>query len=133
MNAIVSEPGSNCQDVHADGHFNESAPRVLTGFIALHDIVDERLGPTRFWPETHDPKCYSDKQWVPPTKERVEERGDYVWYKLYAGDIVLMDQCTWHAGGPNSTDRKRTLLSLTFIESNEKDSKYYQLNDFLRQ
>ena len=132
MNAIISEPGSKCQNVHADGDFHASAPRILTMFLALHDIVDESLGPTRFWPETHSPECYADKKWVQPTEERVEERGDYSWYKLNAGDAVIMDQCTWHAGGPNTSDRKRTLLSMTFMQgSGNKNSKCYQLNDFL--
>ena len=132
LTAIVSEPGAKSQDIHADGDFNPLAPQIVTMFLALHNIVDESLGPTRFYPETHKPEFYSDKKWVAPTEDAVKEKGEYDWYKLNAGDAIIMDQCTWHGGGANTSNRKRTLLSLSFTQGSvNKNSKSYTIGDFL--
>ena len=87
LQVIVSEPGAAAQDVHSDSNFDIHAPRLVTVFIALHDLLDERMGPTRFWPNTHAPP------WRPPTEALAAERRS-VWYALRAGDAVLMDGCT---------------------------------------
>ena len=104
LQVIVSEPGAAAQDVHSDSNFDIHAPRLVTVFIALHDLLDERMGPTRFWPNTHAPP------WRPPTEALAAERRS-VWYALRAGDAVLMDACTWHRGGANTSGSRRTLLA----------------------
>ena len=51
----------------------------------------------------------------------VAERGGAVTFELRAGDAVLMDSLTWHAGGANTSDRTRTLLSASFEEQRARD------------
>ena len=108
LQLIVSEPGAAAQDVHSDSNWSADAPRLVTMFVALHDLLDERMGPTRFWPNTHAPP------WLPPTASLAAERRP-VWYALRAGDAVLMDACTWHRGGANTSGSRRFLLAATFV------------------
>jgi ectoine hydroxylase-related dioxygenase (phytanoyl-CoA dioxygenase family) len=112
LQVIVSEPGAAAQDVHSDSNFSADAPRLVTMFVALHDLLDERMGPTHFWPNTHAPR--PGEVWRPPTASLAAERRS-VWYALHAGDAVLMDACTWHRGGANTSGSRRTLLAATFV------------------
>ena len=113
LQVIVSEPGAAAQDVHSDSNYDADAPRLVTVFVALHDVLDERMGPTRFWPNTHEPRCFPGGVWLPPTSLLAERRS--VWYALRAGDAVLMDACTWHCGGANTSGIRRTLLAASFV------------------
>ena len=127
LQVIVSEPGAAAQDVHSDSNFDIHAPRLVTVFIALHDLLDERMGPTRFWPNTHAPP------WLPPTASLAAERRP-VWYALRAGDAVLMDACTWHRGGANTSGIRRTLLAASFVASDRDDAageRVPRLGDFV--
>ena len=120
MTVIVSEPGATAQPFHADSNWSEAAPRLVTMFLALHDVLDEALGPTRFCPGTHIPQSFPDNEWLSPTPGLVAERGGGVWFELKAGDAVLMDSTTWHSGGANTTtDRRRSLFSVSFVESTQ--------------
>ena len=59
LTAVISEPGAASQAAHSDDTWSaHGAPRRVTLFLALHDIDDEAMGPTRFWPETHAPRCF---------------------------------------------------------------------------
>ena len=123
LQVIVSEPGAAAQDVHSDSNFDIHAPRLVTVFIALHDLLDERMGPTRFWPNTHAPP------WRPPT-EALALNLRSVWYALRAGDAVLMDACTWHRGGANTSETRRSLLAASFVASS-RDERVPRLGDFV--
>ena len=129
-------PGEDADD-DADG-LRKNATRMRSEFMGgEHDIDDEAMGPTRFWPETHAPRCFPgrtsssttsslaclpsvyllpDERWLPPTEARVAQRPPSCWFALSAGDAVLMDSLTWHCGGTNSSGRRRTLLSASFVE-----------------
>ena len=127
LQVIVSEPGAAAQDVHSDS--NWGVERLVTVFIALHDLLDERMGPTRFWPHTHAPRCFSPScRWLPPTASLAAERRS-VWYALRAGDAVLMDGCTWHRGGANTSGSRRSLLAATFVA--DTDERVPRLCDFV--
>jgi len=126
LTVITSDPGATEQGLHADACWTETAPRLITMFLALHDILDEELGPTRFCPATHTPSCFPDDTWQPPpdpssrTDPRAAEKlaqTPPTWFGLHAGDAVLMDSTTWHQGGANtSADCRRTLLCISFVE-----------------
>ena len=59
LTAVISEPGAASQAAHSDDTWSaHGVPRRVTFFLALHDIDDEAMGPTRFWPETHAPRCF---------------------------------------------------------------------------
>jgi hypothetical protein len=130
VQVIVSEPGAAAQDVHSDSNYDADAPRLVTVFVALHDLLDERIGPTRFWPNTHAPRCFPDQIWVPPTASLAAERRS-VWYALRAGDAVLMDACTWHRGGANTSGTRRTLLAASFVAASGHDECVPRLGDFV--
>eukprot|EP00929_Paragymnodinium_shiwhaense_P035920 TRINITY_DN19322_c0_g1_i1.p1 TRINITY_DN19322_c0_g1~~TRINITY_DN19322_c0_g1_i1.p1 ORF type:complete len:253 (-),score=46.55 TRINITY_DN19322_c0_g1_i1:482-1240(-) len=119
LTAIISLPGAPAQDIHSDTNFSEEARRQVTMFMALHDILDERIGPTYFCPQTHAPRLFPpEEKWLPPTPDLVAQRGGTTWFELCAGDLVLMDSLTWHGGGANTSEStSRILLSATFQEA----------------
>ena len=87
------------------------------GHAAALAVQDERLGPTRFVPDTHVPRCHPGGVWVPPMAANAEERGAAVWFELIAGDVVLMDPLTWHYGSANTSESsRRMLLAMSFEE-----------------
>ena len=116
LQVIVSEPGAAAQGVHSDSNWSADAPRLVTMFVALHDLLDERMGPTHFWPNTHMPRCFPGEVWRPPTPSLAANLRS-AWYPLRAGDAVLMDACTWHRGGANTSGTRRTLLAASFVAS----------------
>lgn len=118
FSAIISEPGAQAQAIHSDADWNETAPRIITMFLALHDILDEAMGPTRFCPATHTPQCFPGERWLPATGTNVADRSS-IWFALNAGDAVLMDSTLWHCGGANTSERRRMLLSVSFAESRQ--------------
>eukprot|EP00941_MAST-03F_sp_MAST-3F-sp1_P003723 g3723.t1 len=132
LTAITANPGATKQGLHADACWTETAPRLITIFLALHDILDETLGPTRFCPETHVPRCFPGETWHPPpdrysrTDPRSAEKlaqTPPIWFPLHAGDAVAMDSTTWHQGSANtSSDSQRTLLCISFVESQSGES-----------
>ena len=117
LTAITSEPGAAEQAFHSDTNWNATDARRLTVFIALHDLLDEALGPTSFVPRTHAPHCFPDDRWLPPTTARFAGH-HAIWFALRAGDAILFDPCTWHRGGANASiaGERRTLLAVTFVE-----------------
>ena len=114
LQVIVSEPGAAAQDVHSDSNWSADAPRLVTAFVALHDLLDERMGPTRFWPNTHAPRCFPGEVWRPPTELLAANLRSF-WYALHAGDAVLMDACTWHRGGANTAARPRPTFHIAVM------------------
>lgn len=118
LTGIICEPSAASQAVHSDGSWTASGPRLITIFLALHDIVDERMGPTRFYRETHAPHFFPEGHWLPPTAPQVAGR-ESVWFELHAGDCVLMDQLTWHCGSANTSEQRRILLSISFVAPGE--------------
>ena len=114
LQAITSEPGTAAQDLHSDAAWG--TPRTVTVFLALHDILDETMGPTRFVPETHEPRCFPGRRWMPPPRvggDLGERRT--AWFALRTGDAVLMDSLTWHGAGANRGEQRRTLLAASFV------------------
>mmetsp|Transcript_19299 Transcript_19299/g.50232 ORF Transcript_19299/g.50232 Transcript_19299/m.50232 type:complete len:233 (-) Transcript_19299:18-716(-) len=129
LQVIVSEPGAAAQEVHSDSNWSADAPRLVTMFVALHDVLDECMGPTHFWPHTHLPRGFPGGVWLPPTASLAAERRS-VWYALRAGDAVLMDACTWHRGGANTSGTRRFLLAATFVRDAAAE-RVPRLGDFL--
>ena len=112
---IISENGAASQDVHSDGNWGADIPKVITMFFAPADIQDENMGPTRFFPATHAPSCFDGGEWLPPTSDLLVGREE-VWIPLKAGDTVMMESTLYHAGGANTSEKKRVLLSFSFTQ-----------------
>lgn len=141
LTAITSEPGATEQPLHADACWSAGAPRLVTVFLALHDVLDKSMGPTRFCPFTHSPSCFPGGVWLPPpdaysrphphAAQKLAENPP-AWYGLRRGDAVLMDSTSWHGGGGNSSGRNRSILSFSFVEPSAGDGGggKLRLNDF---
>eukprot|EP00928_Gymnodinium_smaydae_P089223 TRINITY_DN73211_c0_g1_i1.p1 TRINITY_DN73211_c0_g1~~TRINITY_DN73211_c0_g1_i1.p1 ORF type:complete len:267 (-),score=36.10 TRINITY_DN73211_c0_g1_i1:20-820(-) len=118
---IAAEPSATAQDLHSDGDWGGRAPRVVTLFIALHDILDEAMGPTHYCPETQAPRCFSGGKWMSPMDPQAHSREAVpVWFQLHAGDVIIMEQTCWHFGGANTSDKRRILLCATFVQACER-------------
>ena len=124
VTAIVGMPGATAQALHADACWSAGSPRTVTTFLALHDILDETMGPTYFSPGTHVPRCFPAGVWLPPpdaytrpnpTATEKLASSPPIWYELGAGDATPMESTTWHLGGANTSDRRRHLLTFTFV------------------
>ena len=124
ISVIRSEPACEGQSFHSDSEYSDSNPRLCTVFLALHDIPEETMGPTQFYANTHHPRHFEDNLWVPPTPGNIQNQlNNYpnkcteLWFgPLHQGDAVLMDSCTWHRGGANTSNKTRTILAISFVE-----------------
>ena len=107
--AVVSAPGAPIQPLHSDLGFDgaEAAP-LYTCFVALQE-TPSALGPTEFCLGSHtDAAAHSALR---------SQRGrldDAVAFPLAVGAAVLFDPRIAHRGGPNSSERHRAFLSMTF-------------------
>lgn len=114
---IVSEKGAAAQSFHSDADYIEGAPRTITLFLALQDIEEECMGPTQFILDTHSPKCFAPTfKWLPPLPKNGLKDKKVKWFPLKIGDGILMESTSWHRGGQNLSNKKRVLLSLSFLE-----------------
>ena len=106
--AVVSAPGAPIQPLHSDLGFDgaEAAP-LYTCFVALQD-APAALGPTEFCLGSHvDADAHN------ALHEGALSR-DAVPFPLAVGAAVLFDPRIAHRGGPNSSERHRAYLSMTF-------------------
>ena len=53
LTAIASQPGAAAQELHSDDTWSAEHARLVTMFLTLHDVGEERAGPTWFIPDTH--------------------------------------------------------------------------------
>ena len=112
ITVIRGLPGADAQEWHADSSWSSSS-KMITMFLALHDVVEESMGPTWFVSNTHRPACFDDDVWIPPTPSLVEERGP-VWFELNGGDGVLMEVRRWRKtkGCGARGARRRSFMSI---------------------
>jgi len=115
--ALRTEPGSARQQVHFDTPFQKTPP-LFAAFIALQDVTIE-MGPTVFLPKTHtrtaarkafDGGIYDGRRDAMLAKAR----SNYA--LLSAGDLVMFDMRTLHAGTANQLEKGSTryFLCVTF-------------------
>ena len=106
--AVVSAPGAPIQPLHSDLGFDgaEAAP-LYTCFVALQE-TPSALGPTEFCLGSHtDADARSALRVGALSREAVR-------FPLAVGAAVVFDPRTAHRGGPNSSNRRRAYLSMTF-------------------
>mmetsp|Transcript_10793 Transcript_10793/g.28459 ORF Transcript_10793/g.28459 Transcript_10793/m.28459 type:complete len:235 (+) Transcript_10793:190-894(+) len=105
---VVSAPGAPIQPLHSDLGFDgaEAAP-LYTCFVALQD-APAALGPTEFCVGSHvDADAHTSLREGALSREAVP-------FPLAVGAAVLFDPRIAHRGGPNSSNRRRAYLSMTF-------------------
>ena len=106
--AVISAPGAPIQPLHSDLGFDgaEAAP-LYTCFVALQE-TSTALGPTEFCLGSHtDAAAHSALRDGAFSREAVP-------FPLAVGAAVLFDARIAHRGGPNSSERHRAFLSMTF-------------------
>ena len=105
--AVVSAPDAPIQPLHSDLGFDGAVPAPLyTCFVALQE-TSTALGPTEFCLGSHtDAAAHSAL--------RGGDLDDAVPFPLAVGAAVLFDARIAHRGGPNSSERHRAFLSMTF-------------------
>ena len=105
--AVVSAPGCASQPLHSDLGFDGAvAAPLYTCFVALQ-ATPSALGPTEFCVRSH----------TDAAAHHVLRGGgdlDAVPFPLAVGAAVLFDARIAHRGGPNSSERHRAFLSMTF-------------------
>ncbi|CAH0378536.1 unnamed protein product [Pelagomonas calceolata] len=106
--AVISAPGAAIQPLHSDLGFDgaEAAP-LYTCFVALQE-TPSALGPTEFCLGSHtDAAAHNSLRAGALSREAVP-------FPLAVGAAVLFDPRIAHRGGPNSSNRRRAYLSMTF-------------------
>ena len=144
--ALVSLPGAARQPVHPDtpmrffdgADAEQCRPAILTAFCALQDI-DEGMGPTVFLPATHTAEAHArfftyenfDLAFNAFDDEEGEEEDATQTAKVEAlldkwgalrgqlgtGDVSLFDSRCLHAGGANTSPRRRVLFYCSFVRA----------------
>ena len=106
--AVISAPGAPIQPLHSDLGFDGAAAAPLyTCFVALQ-ATPSALGPTEFCVGSHvDAAAHSALREGALSREAVP-------FPLAVGAAVLFDPRIAHRGGPNSSERHRAFLSMTF-------------------
>jgi hypothetical protein len=106
--AVVSAPGAPIQPLHSDLGFDGAAAAPLyTCFVALQE-TSTALGPTEFCVGSHtDAAAHSALREGSLSRQAVP-------FALDVGAAVLFDPRIAHRGGPNSSNRRRAFLSMTF-------------------
>ena len=143
--ALVSLPGSARQPVHPDtpmsffdGDGGGQSPAIITTFCALQDI-DESMGPTLFLPATHTAAAHArfytyenfdlafnafdddegeEEDAAHTAKvEALLQRWGVLRGELCTGDASLFDSRCLHAGGANTSPRRRVLFYCSFVRA----------------
>jgi len=123
QNAVRNRPGEAISHFHADETVEFPVPDEMerhdarlqmpvlrmTVQVALTDTESIEYGPTECVPGSH----YSGRQPNDKSNPSFEGRGP-VPIHCKAGDIYLHNGQCWHRGAPNTSDRTRYLLQLTY-------------------
>lgn len=120
---LSSDPGADAQPVHCDTSFQGAnqpgceIARLVTIFVALQDVSLE-MGPTVLYPRTHTQDIHH-QLWLQPKLDcppllRNHPQESAV---MSIGDALIMDSRLWHRGGANRSDRRRSLLVLSFVSA----------------
>jgi len=117
--ALRTEPGAQRQPLHFDTPF-QKVPGLFCAFIALQD-VEYSMGTTVFLPgsqkNTKERRAFTDGQ-HDGSKERMLQKVKSRYALLQAGDAVVFDMRTLHAGTANlpvaEGGKQRLLFVLTF-------------------
>lgn len=95
-------------------------PRLdLKAAYYLNDLPEANCGVTLFWPGSHK---FRHRASVPPG----QNPAGFVELKLKAGDCVLFENRTWHAGGPNLSPRTRKVVFMGYSYTWVQPSDYKQ-------
>jgi hypothetical protein len=116
---LISDPGSNRQEIHPDIVFAPDETPLIACFVSLQDI-DSTMGPTVFIPDTitedHHRRINSQEL----ADEMLQNIPSNI-STLGTGDCALYNPMLLHAGGGNESNRRRRLFYFTFMSSSIND------------
>lgn len=112
-------PGSSAQHYHPDGLYVEE---FLICNIAVVD-TDLENGAIDLLPGTHT----SFHKFWQYARDRLYRRSTRI--PMRAGDVLVRLSTVWHRGMPNTTDRPRPMMSLTFGEASAPPGDPFAIND----
>lgn len=135
---LISDPGSNRQEIHPDILFDsntETTVPLIACFVSLQDI-DASMGPTVFIPgtvtEDHHRRINDEKL----ANEMLKHIPSNI-STLGVGDCALYNPMVLHAGGGNVSNRRRRLFYFTFMnldfQDPSNDSNPGSINPILKQ
>jgi hypothetical protein len=132
---LISDPGSNRQEIHPDIVFQPNEIPLIACFVSLQDI-DATMGPTVFIPDTLSEDHHrriNDQSLADELLQNIPSKIS----TLGTGDCALYNPMVLHAGGGNVSDRRRRLFYFTFISSSindpSNDSNPGSINPILKQ
>eukprot|EP00979_Chaetoceros_neogracilis_P008963 scaffold2014_cov213-Chaetoceros_neogracile.AAC.7 len=116
---LISDPGSNRQEIHPDIVYSKDEIPLIACFVSLQDI-DSTMGPTVFIPdsvsEDHHRRINDDT-----LADAMLQNIPSCISTLKMGDCSLYNPTVLHAGGGNVSNRRRRLFYFTFLASSVKD------------
>lgn len=116
--AVITNPGSDRQQIHPDLPHRKEAPLYVI-FLALQDITEE-MGPTTFLLGTHTKKerdAFDDRQQREEQLSNAKSRLAL----LNKGDAVLFDARILHCGNANEEEGGSTRAMFNFSFRNPKE------------
>ena len=116
---LISDPGSNRQEIHPDIVFSKDDIPLIACFVSLQEI-DSTMGPTVFIPDTVSEDHHrriNDSNLADAMLGTIPSCIS----TLAMGDCSLYNPMVLHAGGGNVSDRRRRLFYFTFLSSSVKD------------
>eukprot|EP00957_Ditylum_brightwellii_P197358 15036308-Ditylum_brightwellii.AAC.1 len=116
---LISDPGSNRQEIHPDIVYSPNEIPLIACFISTQDI-DSTMGPTVFIPDTvteDHHRRINNKNLADEILKNIPSNIS----TLRTGDCALYNPMVLHAGGGNVSNRRRRLFYFTFINPNIKD------------
>lgn len=110
--ALISDPGSRAQPLHADFPYCEGeGAAIVIAFVALQDVEPD-MGPTAIIPRTHTAEAharFNGAERLALVRECPHTRG-----LLGTGDANVIDARTLHCGGGNDSLKRRVLFYCSF-------------------
>ena len=123
--AMITQPGSDRQAIHADMPFHD-VPPLYSVFAALQDITMD-MGPTVFLPGTIS--LSDQKEWsnISDRDNFLKKRTPY-YALLKAGDLIVYDPRVLHCGASNesTTGKTRAIFNLGFRNPSFKGDMQYE-------
>jgi len=121
LSCLISDPGSDRQNVHPDTPCTAGEEAVLyTCFIALQDITID-MGPTTWIPRSHTPEAHAEFKSDYSGLDGVESKKDVllrtkpcVLGLLPKGSCGIFDSRLLHCGGANGSEISRALFYVSF-------------------
>ena len=122
LSCLVADPGAPRQVVHPDTPWRTD-PALLTCFVSLQQ-VDDTMGPTLFFPETHTQEAHARFFHADPAvKDDLLKTAPALVSRLGTGDASLFDSRTLHCGTANvDQERSRYLFYFSFRKASVEDT-----------